>query len=125
MDDAAVLSERPPAHGFWYKFNSCKEHDGVDKKSWERSKIQYDYQTSPNIAGIIVSFFYCTTGILLPVPAIHNPDIVPFAANILTRWEGEETKLWESLKEKYKEDPDHLFPFKSDPNLREHWVVKT
>jgi hypothetical protein len=49
--------------------------------------------------------------------SIHNPDLVPFAANILTRWEGEETRLWESLKEKYKEDPDHLFPLKSGPKF--------
>jgi hypothetical protein len=49
--------------------------------------------------------------------AAHYPDLVPYSKDILKRWEGKETDLWELLKNKYGNDPSHLFPWNSGPRF--------
>lgn len=50
--------------------------------------------------------------------SIYSPDHVPKSGKILSRWKGEEDKLWQILRDKYGRDPDSLFPLAD--GLREH-----
>jgi len=50
--------------------------------------------------------------------SVYRPDHVPKCRKILQSWEGEETKLWEILRQKYGRDPDHLFPLDEGPRYR-------
>ena len=49
---------------------------------------------------------------------VFRPDYLPNCTKILSRWKGEETRLWKVLEEKYGRDPDHLLPLTDGPRLR-------
>jgi hypothetical protein len=48
---------------------------------------------------------------------IHSPDHVLKCKKILQSWEGEESRLWKLLAQKYGRDPSHLFPLDGDCNV--------
>jgi hypothetical protein len=50
--------------------------------------------------------------------SIYKPSNIGRCQEILKRWKGEEKHLWEVLREKYGEDPDHLYPIYRSPNRR-------
>lgn len=50
--------------------------------------------------------------------SIHKPENIERCQEILKRWKGEEKELWAVLREKYGQDPDHLYPIYSSPNKR-------
>eukprot|EP00557_Chaetoceros_sp_GSL56_P006085 CAMPEP_0176492748 /NCGR_PEP_ID=MMETSP0200_2-20121128/9174_1 /TAXON_ID=947934 /ORGANISM="Chaetoceros sp., Strain GSL56" /LENGTH=1143 /DNA_ID=CAMNT_0017890351 /DNA_START=55 /DNA_END=3486 /DNA_ORIENTATION=- len=50
--------------------------------------------------------------------SIHKPGNIGRCQEILNRWKGEEKELWAVLREKYGQDPDHLYPIYSSPNKR-------
>ncbi|CAB9528307.1 Transmembrane and coiled-coil domain-containing protein 4 [Seminavis robusta] len=45
--------------------------------------------------------------------SVYRPDHVGKCKKILASWKGEETKLWDLLRQKYGRDPDHLYPIAS------------
>jgi Protein of unknown function (DUF726) len=47
--------------------------------------------------------------------AVFKPENVSRCEEILTRWQGHETKLWAIIQEKYGRDPSHLFPLEEGP----------
>jgi hypothetical protein len=48
---------------------------------------------------------------------IHSPSHISRCAKILDHWKGEEKDLWGLLRQKYGQDPDHLFPLEKGPRL--------
>ena len=50
--------------------------------------------------------------------SVHRPGHVPRCAKILDNWKREEKQLWKLLRDTYKRDPDHLFPFEDGPRFR-------
>eukprot|EP00979_Chaetoceros_neogracilis_P002059 scaffold371_cov268-Chaetoceros_neogracile.AAC.6 len=50
--------------------------------------------------------------------SIHKPEHICRCQEILRRWKGEERELWAVLREKYGQDPDHLYPIYDSPYRR-------
>ena len=50
--------------------------------------------------------------------AIHKPSNIGRCQQILDRWKGEERELWAVLKQKYGQDPDHLYPMVDSAHRR-------
>lgn len=50
--------------------------------------------------------------------SIHKPENIVRCQEILRRWKGEERELWAILREKYGQDPDHIYPILDSPHRR-------
>ena len=50
--------------------------------------------------------------------SVIKPQNISRCKEILSRWKGQETKLWSVFRQKYGRDPSHLFPLENGPRDR-------